>query len=98
MIESEEQARRIGEQMPRATAKKSDEALTDTLERVTQRKERVVVRQGRKNVAALVPMEDLALLEELEDLLDAREAARRLADPREKPIPYEQVRKELGLA
>jgi prevent-host-death family protein len=84
--------------MPRATAKQAGEAFADTLKRVSHGKERVVVRRGRKNVAALVPMEDLALLEELEDLLDAREAARRLADPREKPIPYEQVRKELGLA
>jgi hypothetical protein len=35
---------------------------------------------------------------EIEDRLDAEEAKRRLADPNEVPIPYEQVRKELGLA
>jgi hypothetical protein len=29
---------------------------------------------------------------------DIAEAKRRLADPKEVPIPYEQVRKELGLA
>ena len=51
-----------------------------------------------KAVAALIPLEDLALLEELEDRLDVEEAERRLADPNEVPIPYEQVQKELGLA
>jgi hypothetical protein len=33
-----------------------------------------------------------------QDRGDIAEAKRRLADPNEKPIPYEQVRKELGLA
>jgi hypothetical protein len=33
-----------------------------------------------------------------QDRGDIAEARRRLADPDEKPIPYEQVRKELGLA
>ena len=33
-----------------------------------------------------------------QDRGDIAEARRRLADPNEKPIPYEQVRKELGLA
>lgn len=33
-----------------------------------------------------------------EDRADIALARKRLADPREKPIPYEQVRKELGLA
>jgi hypothetical protein len=33
----------------------------------------------------------------LEDHLDVEEAERRLADPNEVPVPYEQARKELGL-
>ncbi len=33
-----------------------------------------------------------------QDKGDIAEATRRLNDPKEKPIPYEQVRKELGLA
>jgi ubiquinone/menaquinone biosynthesis C-methylase UbiE len=33
----------------------------------------------------------------LEDHLDVKEAERRLADPNEVPVPYEQARKELGL-
>ena len=35
--------------------------------------------------------------DDLEDRLDVEEAERRLADPNEVPIPYEQARKELGL-
>jgi hypothetical protein len=47
-----------------------------------------VLRRGRKPVAAVVSIEDLKRLQELEDLDDARESAKRLADPREKRIPY----------
>lgn len=32
-----------------------------------------------------------------EDLRDLKEAERRLADPKEKPIPYEKARREIGL-
>jgi len=38
------------------------------------------------------------VLEELEDRADVQEAERRLADPNDKAIPYEQVRQELGLS
>ena len=34
---------------------------------------------------------------ELEDQMDIEIARKRLADPKEVPIPYERVRKELGL-
>jgi hypothetical protein len=62
------------------------------------KKEQVVVHHRGKAVAALISLEDLALLEGREDRLDAEEAERRVADPNEIPIPYDQVRKELGLA
>ncbi len=42
-------------------------------------------------------MDDLILLEKIEDCIDVREAEKLLADPTEKPIPYETVRKALGL-
>jgi len=37
-------------------------------------------------------------LEALEDRLDLEDCSRRLADPKEVPIAYDQVRQELGLA
>jgi len=50
--------------------------------------------QGRRSFG---PVEDLALLEQLEDQIDIEEAKRILADPDEVPIPYSRVRKELQL-
>jgi len=84
--------------MPRLATQKRQEPFSHSLARVVTKRERVVVHRRGKAVAALIPLEDLALLEELEDRLDVEEAERRLADPNEVPIPYEQVRKELGLA
>jgi hypothetical protein len=47
-------------------------------------------------MAALVPVEDLALLEELEDRSDV-EAARAALAQSKRRIPYEQARRSLGL-
>jgi prevent-host-death family protein len=55
------------------------DGLSDTLNRVSYGKERIVIRRHGKEIAALVPMEDLAFLEELEDRLDLEEA--RASDP-----------------
>ncbi len=56
-----------------------------------------VVRRGRP-VAAIVPIEDVELLERLEDEVDLQAARDALADPENAvPIPWEQVKSELGL-
>ena len=49
-----------------------------------------------KVVAAIVPAADLASLERLEVRLDLKAARKALAESAER-IPYEKVRKELGL-
>jgi prevent-host-death family protein len=72
-------------------------ALADTLVRVTDGKERVIVQHCGQPVAALVPIEDLALLERLEDQIDIKEARKILADPTEEYRPWEEVKAELGL-
>ncbi len=82
--------------MSRATARKSGGGLENTLARVRQG-ERVILRRGKRAVAAIVPIKDLRRLQELEDRQDVEEAVRRLADPAEVPVPYDKVRKELGL-
>ena len=59
------------------------------------RGERVILRKGRKPVAAVVSMQDVRRLRALEDLMDAAEGKRRLAT--EKLIPFEAIRRDAGL-
>ncbi len=66
--------------MSRAAAKKPKDPFDPALERVG-RGERVVLRSGRKPVAAVVPLKDLRLLEEIEDRLDAELSKKALAEP-----------------
>ena len=79
----------------------SSHDVRKALDRAAQNGERIVIQRRGKDVAALVPLEDLKLLEEFEDRLDAQEAERAMREfeeSGEQAIPYEQVRKELGLA
>jgi prevent-host-death family protein len=54
--------------------------LADALNRVAYGGERVVVQRRGKGVAALVSMEDLALLEEVENQADIRAARKALKE------------------
>ena len=83
--------------MARLAAHKARENFSSLLDEVIEKGERVTLHRKGKDVAVIISMEDLALLEELEDRFDLEEAERRLADPTDTPIPYEQARKELGL-
>jgi hypothetical protein len=79
----------------RAVVSRATDRLADPVRRAAIEKERVVMRRGGKAVAAVVPIEDLRFLERLENRIDLAEAKRALADPRR--IPYERLRKKLGL-
>jgi len=70
------------------------EHLSETLQKVGAKGERTIVTRSGKQFAALVPIEDLELLEALEDRLDADEAQRLMAEP---TVPWEQVKAQLGL-
>jgi len=60
--------------------------------------ERVVVTRRGKPLAALVPIEDLALLEELENRTDARDFRVALkAARRETAVPWGELKRQLGL-
>ena len=91
----------MSEHRPHVRLNEITARLADALRRVG-RGERVVLRRGGKDIAALVGVDDLRLLERLiedeEDRLDVIAARRILADPKEVPIPYEDVRGALGLA
>jgi antitoxin (DNA-binding transcriptional repressor) of toxin-antitoxin stability system len=74
--------------------------FSDTLQRVSLGKERIVLQSQGHDVAVLVPIEDLSLLERLEDMADikAAEAAEAEAAANgEKPIPWEEARLQLEL-
>ena len=76
------------------------EKLADALNRVAYKGERIVLERRGRDIAALVSLEDLAFLEELEDRLDVETARKALADMEasgEKPIPWEDLKRDLGL-
>ena len=69
--------------------------LADALNRVAYAGERVVLQRRKKGVAALVSMEDLALLEEMENQADIKAARKAL---REKDrVPLGKVKERLGM-
>ena len=84
--------------MTRLAAGQVRKGFADALNRVAYGRERIVLHRRGKNVAAMVPVEDLALLEELETRLDLEEARGALAEARKKgTISWEKLKAELGL-
>ena len=74
------------------------ERLAEILNRVAYAKDRVRITRRGKEIAAVVPIEDLELLEKLEDQIDLQEAEKALAEARGKgAIPLAKIREELGL-
>ena len=83
--------------MVRLTATEAREHFADTLNCVSYRGERVVVyRRGGKDIAAVVPIEDLELLQKIEDKLDLEAIKKSLAEPGAR-ISYRKFRNTLGL-
>jgi prevent-host-death family protein len=70
--------------------------LSEAISRVAYKGERILVRRSGKDVVAIVSVEDLAALEALEDEHDIATPDAALAESNER-IPYEKVRRELGL-
>ncbi len=75
------------------------QALGDVLNRAEYAGERFVIHRRGKDAAAVIPIEDLRLLEklvrELEDRIDL-EAVAAAREESGEPIPFEQVRRSLG--
>lgn len=77
---------------------KAREQLSTVINRAAFGKERVVLTRRGKEVAAVVPIEDVKLLEELEDRIDLEEARTALAETKSKgTIPWEKIKADLGL-
>lgn len=88
--------------MSRAPAKKTTEKTVEpkvekkTWERVA-RGERVVLRRGKRPVAAVVPLSDLKALEELENALDLEAAEQGSRDAQTNgTISLAELKKRLG--
>jgi hypothetical protein len=70
----------------------------DLVQRVAEQKERVVVLYEGREIGALVPLEDLAVLQGLENQADLAEAREALAEiEKEGTVSWERVKAELGL-
>jgi prevent-host-death family protein len=77
---------------------KAREQLSTVINRAAFGKERVVLTRRGKEVAAVVPIEDVKLLEELEDRIDLEEARAALAETKSKgTIPWEKIKADLSL-
>ena len=82
--------------MTRLTASQLREDMATAINKVAFGGERIVLQRNNKDVAALVPMEDLTLLIELEDRADLVEIRKALEEPGSN-IRWEDIKKELGI-
>lgn len=73
---------------------KAREDFAELVNRAAYQHERVVIHRRGRRIAAIVPIEDVEALEELEDEFDRRAIEEALAEGGE-PIPLEQVERVL---
>ena len=72
--------------------------LSDLINRTAYGKERVVLTRRGKSLAALVPLEDLEVLEKLESRIDLEDARLALAEAKtEGNVAWEDLKADLGL-
>lgn len=84
--------------MTRITTSDARREFSDAVNRVSFGHERIVIHRRGKDVAAIVPMEDLELLRALEDRIDLDAARAALADVRKNgTVSWKTLKKELGL-
>ncbi len=72
--------------------------LSEIINRAAFGKERMILTRRGKEIVAVVPIEDVKLLESLEDRIDLEEARSALAESKKKvTVSWEKIKKELGL-
>ena len=80
------------------SASEARERFSEILDRVAIAKERQVIERRGKAKVAVIPIEDLELLEELEDILDTREALTSIKEAKKiGTVSLEALKKELGI-
>ncbi len=68
--------------------------FAETINHVAYSKERVILERRGKSFVAIIPIEDLELLEEYEDKMDLKEALKRL-NSNEGTVEWTQVKEKL---
>ena len=84
--------------MTKVSTTQAKDQFSEIVDRAENKKESIILTRRGKGVAAVVPLDLLAYVEELEDRLDLKTAKRASAEARrksEKPIPWEKARKLL---
>jgi prevent-host-death family protein len=93
-ISVEMEARRMG-QVNTVNARAQ---FSEIINRAAFGKERVTLTRRGKEIVAVVPIEDVKLLEALEDKIDLEEARAALAEAKKKgTVSWEKIKKELGI-
>lgn len=82
----------------RVTAGEIRETLSHTLDRVEDKAERIIVNRRGKDIAALVPVADLQLLQAIEDKIDFDDARAALTESRRRGTKsWREIKLQLGL-
>jgi prevent-host-death family protein len=72
--------------------------FSEIINRAAFGKERVTLTRRGKEIVAVVPIEDVQLLEALEDKIDLEEARASLAEAKKKgTVPWGKIKKDLGI-
>jgi prevent-host-death family protein len=72
--------------------------FSEIINRAAFGKERVTLTRRGKEIVAVVPIEDVKLLEALEDKIDLEEARAALAEAKKKgTVSWEKIKKDLGM-
>lgn len=84
--------------MAKVSTAEARSEFSDIINRASFGKERVVLTRRGKELAAVVPIEDLELLERLEDRLDLEDARAALKDVKKKgTVSWDKLKADLGL-
>lgn len=85
----------LGEAISTAQARRR---FSELIDRVAQEKDRMVVTRRGRPIAAIVPLEDLLWLEDIEDKEDQKAYRAALREAKCKgTVSWERIKKELGL-
>jgi prevent-host-death family protein len=72
--------------------------FSEIINRAAFGKERMILTRRGKEIVAVVPMEDVKLLEALEDKIDLEEARKALAESKKKgTVSWDKIKKDLGI-